>query len=437
MSFGLSVLWTLSSRLVVSILGLATTVVVARGIGAEGKGAYELVLLVSALGVAWGGLGVDMAVIYYVGKGVLADHDLKPALLGYSVVWGSVVAAITFLLGQQLGDSVLRSVDASLLVLASALIPPLMMLSCLRAALLGRNQLLAYNGVNIVQAVASCLLMALVLLALGSGLYGAIGAYAASSLLALGLLLWKERTSLAGSSISRAVATVWQLVRFGSKAQIGNVLLFLSYRADLLILNMFLGTAAVGYYTVAVALSEAIWYLPRTVALNLLPRVASSRDDDAERLTPLVCRTTLILSLLLALGLAAAGPLIIRLLFTEEFLPSVLPLWLLLPGVVAASVVAPIASHQVGQGRPLTSLYVALLSTPICLPAYLLLIPRFGLAGAAVASSISYLSMTALQLYFLQRVSSIRLVELFVPQADDWLLYRRLLLRLRAPRTLL
>src|SRR5205085_8646057 len=100
-----------------------------------------------------------------------------------------------------------------------------------------------------------------------------------------------------------------------------------------------------------------VWYVPRTVALVLLPHLAGVSREQAERDTAIVCRNTLLLSLAAALGIALVSPLIIRAFFTDAFLPALLPLWLLLPGIVIASWSRPMATYQLGSGRPLTSLY--------------------------------------------------------------------------------
>ncbi len=166
---------------------------------------------------------------------------------------------------------------------------------------------------------------------------------------------------------------------------------------------------------------------PAAVALVLTPRIAASARHDAERFTPLVCRTTVLISAASALVLAALAPAVVVVLFGTGFLPAVVPLWLLLPGVVALSLDKPIASFQLGQGRPQISLYVALLATPVTVAAYGLLIPPFGLAGAALGSSLSYLATTLIELAFLRRVSQMPLRQLIVPQRSDWRLYRETL----------
>jgi O-antigen/teichoic acid export membrane protein len=415
----------MASRIALAAIGLVSGAILARGLGPDGKGAYELVVLMSTLGVSWGGLGVDLAVMYFAGQGVFAERDLKRTLLWLGALWGAALGMIGFVGTRYIGERVVPGVDPDLLLLAAGLIPFLLTLQYQRAYLLGRDRLLAYNGINLAAAGATCLGVLLAVVGMRTGLHGAVWAYAVAHILTLGLVLRLNHVPIIRPSPAKVAAIAGQLLKFGGKAQVGNTLQYFSYRADLFIINWFLGTASVGYYSVALALAEIIWYLPRSVALVLLPYIAAGSHEDAERVTPMICRQTMLLSLLTACGLAVLGPLIIMVCFGEAFWPAVWPLWLLLPGVVVASWVKPLASYQLGRGRPLTSLYIALLSVPFSIGAYLLLIPPFGIAGAAVASSISYATLTALELYFLFRVSSIRLVELLVPRRSDWTLCGR------------
>jgi O-antigen/teichoic acid export membrane protein len=118
--------------------------------------------------------------------------------------------------------------------------------------------------------------------------------------------------------------------------------------------------------------------------------------DKAERITTLVSRITrynLILVVLLSIGLTALANDFVPLYFGSEFETAVLPLILLLPGVIGFSLARPI--FAVGQGKgDLRILIVATGSAAllnICLN--IVLIPRYGITGAAVATSIGYGSM--------------------------------------------
>ncbi len=231
--------------------------------------------------------------------------------------------------------------------------------------------------------------------------------------------------------LRRAPAALRTLAGFGLRAQLSTVLQFFSYRLDLFIVNATAGLGSAGIYSVATLLAEAVWYIPNAVGLVLAPRVAATVEGEDDDATAAICRATVLLSVAGAVVIAALAPLLVLILFGSAFLPAVVPLWVLLPGVVALGLDKPIASYQLGRGRPQISLYVALIATPITVAAYALLIPTFGIVGAAAGSTISYLATTALDVFFLHRVSPLRLRNLVIPHRSDWSMYASAWQRLR------
>jgi O-antigen/teichoic acid export membrane protein len=167
----------------------------------------------------------------------------------------------------------------------------------------------------------------------------------------------------------------------------------------------------------------------------LAPRVAAGVEGDDDDSTAAICRATVLVSVAGALVIAALAPLLVLVLFGSAFLSAIVPLWVLLPGVVAVGLDKPIASYQLGRGRPQISLYVALLATPVTVAAYVLLIPRYGIVGAAAGSTISYIATTAIEVFFLHRVSPLRIRNLVIPRRSDWRLYASAWQRLRPALT--
>jgi O-antigen/teichoic acid export membrane protein len=88
------------------------------------------------------------------------------------------------------------------------------------------------------------------------------------------------------------------------------------------------------------------------------------------------------------------GPLIVRL-FGDEFAPAVPAFQILLIGLAAQGADPVLNGYYVGIGRPEYNTYTALAGLAVTVVADLLLIPRFGLVGSAVASSLAYTTKAA------------------------------------------
>ena len=427
MIFGRRVAGSFVAQLVLLVAGLVATIAIARVLGPTGTGGYGLAVQLGGFAVLIGGLGIEVGTIYFSGRRTWPPERLATVLLEFGIAWGAVVTLLTAAAAFLLRNSVLHGLAPSVLVPAVAIVPVVMVFRYLRSFLLGQSRLLEYNGSNIVLAVLTTTFVVGAALLLHAGLVGAVWGSWTANFVAACLVVALVRPPLRSLFQPGWLEILRQLLPFGLKAQFANVLQFFSYRLDLFIVNAFLGIRQAGIYLIATMLAESIWYLPNAVSLVLGPRVAAAEVEDADRFTPLICRATVLISALAAITLAILAPILIRLLVGPAFLPALLPLWLLLPGVVALALDKPLAGYQLGQGRPQISFYVVAVATPVSVAGYLLLIPAFGIAGAALGSTISYVVTSAAEVFFLHRVSTLRVRDLVVPKRGDFAIYRALL----------
>jgi O-antigen/teichoic acid export membrane protein len=182
-------------------------------------------------------------------------------------------------------------------------------------------------------------------------------------------------------------------LRYGMKSYLSNALTFLTYRADVYLIGLFLTPAAAGLYVVATNVAERIWLLSTATSAILFPKISSMAGDEQGRaaLTPVVFRWVLLLSLLGAVALALVSPLLLPIVFGPAFTASEAPLLWLCPGIVALAGSRVLANDIAGRGRPEINMYIAAacLITNVALNA--ILIPIFGIVAAAFSSSASYL----------------------------------------------
>jgi O-antigen/teichoic acid export membrane protein len=105
------------------------------------------------------------------------------------------------------------------------------------------------------------------------------------------------------------------------------------------------------------------------------------------------------------IGLAA--PFVIPLLFGEDFDGAARPLALLLPGIVLyAPVTVLVVYLSVRHSRPHLSLAVSVVAAVVTAALAFLLIPEYGVEGAAIASAAGYAVGAALAWALFRRVSS-------------------------------
>ncbi len=183
-------------------------------------------------------------------------------------------------------------------------------------------------------------------------------------------------------------------LRFGLRSVFGALAERLQFRADAFLVNLLLGLGATGVYSVAAGLAETLWYIPNALGLVMFSR-AVAPGSGAARVASALTRSTLALAILLSVPVALFAPFVVESMYGREFAPAAFALQALLPGIVAYSVVAILSQYIVGQGSPGAYTLVLLVGLGANIAANLVLIPAFGITGAAVASSLSY-ALTAL-----------------------------------------
>jgi O-antigen/teichoic acid export membrane protein len=200
--------------------------------------------------------------------------------------------------------------------------------------------------------------------------------------------------------------------RIGLPVYLYNLGQFLLFRADQLLLSLLVGSTAVGVYSVAVNVTEVVWYLPAVAQLISIPFLSGDRPDDEKRQTLMqALRLSFWFSAFCGVGLALLSPFAIPLLFGGDFTGAVLPLELLLPGVVAAAVVKVSSAALIAKGRPSLIMRLTLGALVLNLALNAFLIPAFEASGAAVASSVAYTLLGAALLRATATAWSLRLTE--------------------------
>ena len=417
---------TFTSGVLTLLLGLGTSVILARVLGPEGRGIYALAMLLPSLIVTFGNLGIGPATVYYVARGefrreeILGNNILLSAGIGGIGVLAGLVVVLFF------RETVFPGVAPGYLLLALLLVPVQVFSSYVRYVLLGAQRIKEFNYVQIAQSAFSLGFVALALPGLRAGVTGAIVAGLFSWLVA-DLLVFRFALRVSGGIDLKPNRTyIKRATTYGVQAHLSNILGFLNYRVDMFLVNGFLGPSAVGLYSVGVGLVEKLWMISHAASTVLFPRVAAENEEQRRKeFTPLVARTVLWTTALGALVLALLSRWIVLLLYSKAFLPAVDALQALLPGIVALGAGRVLTNDIAGRGVPKFNIYIGLLSVSTNVLLNFLWIPRYGIVGAAWASTVSYIVHSLSALFFYCRLSGNRWTVVIFPQRGDWAIYRR------------
>ncbi|MEM4204854.1 MAG: polysaccharide biosynthesis C-terminal domain-containing protein [Candidatus Methanomethylicaceae archaeon] len=205
---------------------------------------------------------------------------------------------------------------------------------------------------------------------------------------------------------------------------ISNILRFLSLRVNLFFVNAFLNPAAVGFYSISVGLTEKLWLISQAAATVLFPRIAMEEDNVKQKeFTPIVVRTVLWIMIFMALIIYLISSWLISFLYSKAFLPSVASLKILLLGTIAAGPGQILGNDIAGRGRPILNVYANIGGFISVVILSALWIPKYGIGGAAWASTVSYIFSSIITALLYVQISGNSLRTITFPQKTDWILY--------------
>ncbi|QIO24590.1 oligosaccharide flippase family protein [Haloarcula sp. JP-L23] len=210
-----------------------------------------------------------------------------------------------------------------------------------------------------------------------------------------------------------------QMLTYNTMAVALTVFQMSLYHVDIIMLQSLAGSTQVGNYKTALTLAEFLWFVPMTLQTVYVHSTSELWSQDrTDRIASLASRTTrytLLLTTVMALGLASLAETVVPMYWGAKAAPAVTPLLFLLPGALGFAAVRPTIAIEEGHGTLRYSVIATGASAVINLTLNLLLIPRYGMTGAAIATSVGYASM------FLFHVWSARQLD-FDPLADARLL---------------
>ena len=304
--------------------------------------------------------------------------------------------------------------------------------SVVAGVFLGRESLVRYNLALVLPPALSLTFVTVMFFAFGQRSPGAaMAAYALGQWSALALMAFSGAAILLpGLRFQPPLAGM--IVRFALLAGVSSGISFLNYRADIFVVRHFEGDAGVGVYSLAVYIGESIWQVSGSLALATYARVGALTRAEAAELTTRVMRHSFLLLGLICAGLFAIAGLIQAVLFPGyEGMQTALRL--LLPGVLLYGLAQSFSGFYTYQrGLPWVAALVAGTGLVVDLTLALLLVPRFGVNGAAAASSIAYSTAILAGLAVFLRRERISPIHVFRFGRADVADYRALVARVRS-----
>lgn len=413
--FAFDVGWVFVSSVATVLIGFLLRIVLARWLGASDLGLYQMVITIYGIGTLVATFGIGVALIKYVAE-YKGDKDkltqtVSSGLIS-SVIFGIVAGILMYALSGLLANVFHMPELAHLLKILAFVFPFACILETWLGLFNGLREMKTFTFLVILRSLLM-ILFTIAFVKLGFGIAGAV----------FGIVLSVFGGCVVGFFLSRGffrlnlqgfIQNAKRLVSFGGQVFGANAANVVANQADIILIGYFLAAVDVGYYSVAISVSMLLSLIPLAIQRITYPATSeywSQNNHQAlQKMIDKSMKYSACILLPMGLGVGFFAKDIVTGIFGQEFVYAVLPLCILLIArVIRGGTIVPIGGSFGGVGRPDLALKITAISAATNVGLNILLIPRFGIVGAAMATTVSLLLGVASYLVLIPRILKVRL----------------------------
>ena len=383
-----SLILTYGTNVAVAVLSLVNVLVVARALGPSGRGDVALLTTICFLTANAALLGVNEANANIAG----ANEDARPALATNSVVlavlFGAAAAGIIGGL-RAVFPGIGGDVRPLLIALALAFLPVLVLQIYLDYLVQAEYGFVVSNLAWLLAPVTNVVGNGALALAGVLTVGRAFGAWLVGQ--TLGTIILAAFVLFRSTGFGRPDPGLARTsVGFGLRTHLGRTMMLGNYRLDQWLLGAIAGSRELGLYSVAVAWSEALFFLPTVLGRVQRPDLVRASPEEATREAAVGFRFATLVTAALAAALAVLAPVLCVDVFGARFHGSISQLRILVLGAFGMTALKLLVNAMTARNLPLRGALGIAFAFAATIVLDLVLIPSHGGLGAAVASALAY-----------------------------------------------
>jgi O-antigen/teichoic acid export membrane protein len=191
------------------------------------------------------------------------------------------------------------------------------------------------------------------------------------------------------------------IIHYSLIALISNVVFFLLYRMDYWLVEYYASASELGNYIQASKFGQALLIAPSIFSAVVIPRIADKsimRFDKPAAFAFILLTFTFLIFLVFLLF---TGPLFFEILLGEDYIHMYWPSVIKIPAILFLSFAFVLGTWFAGINKVIYNIYSTIAGVVVIIVSDVLLIPAYGITGAAAASLLAYLAVliTSICLY--------------------------------------
>lgn len=406
---------TFIATMIITLIGFILSIFLARYLGPSDLGVYRIALTFNMIALLICGIGIPPAMIKYLAE--YKDDKTKIDQYTSSGILTSILLGIFFTLFFYFTSGIFADIFkmpllSDLIKIIAFSFPFALLNNVLLAFFNGLRKMKLYSIGIIIQNIF-LIIVTLILVFNGWGTIGAVsGILVSTVILSIFLIVLSRKHFDFNFRLYRKTNKV--LMRYGAQILSTNAINEINNQMDIILVGVLLISSSVGYYSIAIGLSNFFWIIPLSIQKITYPATSEYWGKNNHGAINMMMDKTMKYStiILVFLGLLVGffATNIITILYTSNYLYAVLPLQILLVGtVIRGSIAQPIGGSLMSIGKADLTFKITALMMSINVALDFLLIPYFGIIGAAIATSISLAAGAFIILFFTVKHLSIKI----------------------------
>jgi len=413
------------SNLIVQILsigiGFITSILIARGIGAENQGQFSYYLLIFGLIGTYGHLGITSSNSFFLKKTNYERNEILNTNISTLFILSIIYSILIILFKNQ----IFSSTTVMLLIIWNLYAIAHTFYNFFITIYVSEEKIYVYNRYNMFANIVKGLAIIIFFFINMLNILTLTIIYLLPEVLKCILMIKNIKYKF---KFHINIKILKEEFKYGIPLYLGAMFIYLNYKVDQIMIKKYLGNSELGIYSIAVHLAELAFIFPEAIKASFEGNLYACEEDKRKVTCEKTIRFTFYITVLICIIGCLCKPLV-TILYGQEYKEAGIVMVILLIGVAGAGIGKVAPGYFTTLGKPKVHFQVTSLVLIVNLIFNFILIPKIGIIGAAIASTISYSFFGIIYLIMLKR-AGISIRRMILIQKSDFYTGKQELLKM-------
>ena len=399
-------------------IGFLTSVLIARGLGPSNQGQFSFYVLIFNLIVSYGDFGIISSTSYYMKKTKYKEEDVINNNISLLIVLCLLYFAVIVIFK----DSIFYDNTLWFLIIWSVYYITSFISTCLMEVYTANENVYIFNRylilIHFIKALFICPLYF-------TGNVTIISVSIVYAVLEIIKLVLMKRGLKVKYKFSINMKMFKEELKYGIPLYLAALFIYLNYRVDQVMVKYYINNSALGIYALSVTLAELAKMVPDSVVSAFTGKLYNCKEEEKKRIVTLTIKMSFYMTVLISIIGLFCRPLV-PILYGQEYNEAGLSMIILLCGIPFLTVGKVSSVYFYTNGKTRIHMLISFVVLILNIALNFVLIPQYGIYGAAFTSSVSYFLYAILYLIALSIVR-IPVKEIILIDKSDFKLLKKII----------